>query len=268
MVDVGAALVADGEPAEAMPPGDGSLHHPAVSAEALGAVDAASGDPGQDVAPPAGVAAAAVIIGLVGVELAWPAARASALAAEGRHRIEGGLEHQAVVAVGRADEPGERLAAAVGDDVVLRARLAAVGRVRPGLGAPLFAGTDALSRQARLQSMRSASASFCNSSRCRAAQTPAACQSRRRRQQLMPQPQPISWGNISQGMPERSTKRMPVSAARLGTAGRPPLGRGRGCGRSGAASAHSASGTRGLAMRHQRTRPSFVRCSKPVAAVE
>ena len=30
-------------------------------------------------------------------------------------------------------------------------------------------------------------------------QTPAACQSRKRFQQVMPQPQPISWGKSSQG---------------------------------------------------------------------
>ena len=36
---------------------------------------------------------------------------------------------------------------------------------------------------------------------CRRSQTPASCQSRSRRQQVMPVPQPISWGSISQGMP-------------------------------------------------------------------
>jgi hypothetical protein len=45
-----------------------------------------------------------------------------------------------------------------------------------------------------------------------------------RRQHVMPLPQPISWGSISQGMPLRRTKRMPVRAARSGTGGRPPFG--------------------------------------------
>ena len=49
----------------------------------------------------------------------------------------------------------------------------------------------------------------------------------------MPLPQPISAGSISHGRPERSTNRMPVSAARLSIGGRPPFGRGRGGGRSG-----------------------------------
>lgn len=38
-----------------------------------------------------------------------------------------------------------------------------------------------------------------------------------------PLPQPMSWGSISQGM-LRSTKRMPVKAARSDTRGRPPFG--------------------------------------------
>ncbi len=43
-------------------------------------------------------------------------------------------------------------------------------------------------------------------------QTPASFQSWSRRQQVMPQPQPISAGRSSQGMPVLRTKRMPVRA--------------------------------------------------------
>ena len=42
----------------------------------------------------------------------------------------------------------------------------------------------------------------------------AACQSRGRRQQVMPEPQPSSFGSIRLGMPLRSTNRMPVRHAR------------------------------------------------------
>jgi hypothetical protein len=53
-------------------------------------------------------------------------------------------------------------------------------------------------------------------------QMPASCQSRNRRQQVMPEPQPSSCGSISQGMPLRSTKRIPVKQARSGQRGLPP----------------------------------------------
>lgn len=42
----------------------------------------------------------------------------------------------------------------------------------------------------------------------------------------MPDPQPISCGSISQGMPLFSTNITPVSAARSSIGGRPPFGRG------------------------------------------
>ncbi len=41
----------------------------------------------------------------------------------------------------------------------------------------------------------------------------------RRRQQVTPEQQPISWGSISQGMQLFSTNNMPMSAARSSTRG-------------------------------------------------
>jgi hypothetical protein len=65
----------------------------------------------------------------------------------------------------------------------------------------------------------------------------------------MPQ-QPSSCGKYSQGMPVLSTKRIPVSATRLGTGGCPRVPGGRVGGSSGSTSAHNSSLTSGLAM-HQ-----------------
>jgi hypothetical protein len=78
-------------------------------------------------------------------------------------------------------------------------------------------------------------------------QTPASFQSRSRRQQVMPLPQPISCGSISQGMPLLRTKSMPVRAARSGTGGRPPFGLRRRFGSSGAIRAHNLSPTNAAA---------------------
>ena len=49
-------------------------------------------------------------------------------------------------------------------------------------------------------------------------------ESRSRRQQVMPEPQPSSCGSISQGIPLRRTNRIPVRQARSGKRGLPPLG--------------------------------------------
>jgi hypothetical protein len=82
-------------------------------------------------------------------------------------------------------------------------------------------------------------------------QTPRRCQYRMRRQQVTPEPQPISWGSISQGIPLRSTKTMPVRHARSSTGGRPRLPGLALCGGSrGQMASHSSPETRGADMRH------------------
>ncbi|CAJ0771563.1 hypothetical protein R8510_01740 [Ralstonia chuxiongensis] len=56
---------------------------------------------------------------------------------------------------------------------------------------------------------------------CRPSQMPATRQSRRRRQQLTPEPKPSSGGNARHGIPVLSTYRMPFNAARSGRRLRP-----------------------------------------------
>lgn len=87
------------------------------------------------------------------MELGGPFAGPAALLA---HRMDGigdiGQCH-AVVAVGSRQDDSERDARAVDHDVALGARLAAVGRVRARRVAPLLAGTDEASTEARDQSI-------------------------------------------------------------------------------------------------------------------
>ena len=88
------------------------------------------------------------------------------------------------------------------------------------------------------------------------AHTPACCQCRRRRQQVMPLPHPISCGGYSHGMPVFSTKMIPVSAARSGPVnGCPPVGCAGLVGRSGSITAHNSSLTNCLAMPRARQVP-------------
>lgn len=103
---------------------------------------------------------------------------------------------------------------------------------------------DAPSTQARLQSIRPASRNRRKNSRCKRSHTPAFCQSRSLRQHVTPEPHPICGGSIPHAMPERRTNKMPLSAARFGTAGRPPFGFGGVGGSSGSMIDHSSSETR------------------------
>ena len=137
-VDVGAALVADGEAAVAVHPGMGALHYPAVSSEAGAALDAPPGDTQGGAAGAALPAAAAVVVGLVGVQLVRSAPRtAPAPIPDRRDGVQGGRQHHAVVPVGPAERQAERRAAGIRDEVAFGARFAAVRRARPGLGSPL-----------------------------------------------------------------------------------------------------------------------------------
>ena len=247
-MDVGAALIADGEAAVAGKPGQRALDHPAVAAQAGAALNASSGDAGDDAPSLTGLSAVGEVVGLVRVEFGWPSARPAAALADRRNGVDHALKALAVVGVRRAEREREGDAARIGENVPLCPRPPAIRRIGAGLFAPLFAGTLALSSAARLQSMALARPRRSSRTWCRRCQTPARCQSRRRRQHVIPEPQPISAGNISQGMPLFSTKRMPVSAAWWEIGGRPPFGFGRSGGISGAIRAHRSSDTRGPAI--------------------
>ena len=256
--DIGASLIADSQPAEAAEPGQGAFDDPAIPSQALAALDTTPGNPIADPSFGQGITAARLVIGFVGMEFVRTLTGPAPTLMDRRYSIDQLLEEAAVVNVCRGDPQGEWDAVGVGDDVALGPGAAAVGRIGAGFLAPLFAGTDALSTQARLQSIACAQPKRSSRTRCNLFQMPAACQSRSRRQQVIPDPQPISRGSISQGMPLFSTNRMPVSAARCGSGGRPPFGPGRSAGSSGSRTAHNSSGTRGLAI-YPRTAPSYRR---------
>jgi hypothetical protein len=248
LVDVVAAFVADAQAPTAMQPSQGALDDPAMAAEPLTRFEAAPGDTRTDAALAGGPAAFGIVVAFVRMHLRGPAARGAAPLADARHGVQQGGEAQRVVRVRRAEERGERKPAAFHKEVMFGAELAAVGGTRPRLRPPFSAGTAAASKLARDQSIWSAAPKRSSSAWCSRSHTPACCQSRSRRQQLIPLPQPISAGKYSHGMPVRSTKSSPVNACRSGIGGRPPLGRGGRGGSSGATTAHSSSVTSSLAI--------------------
>jgi hypothetical protein len=113
---------------------------------------------------------------------------------------------------------------------------------------PKTARTEQLSKIALDQSISPARPSSSSSRRQTLSQIPARCQSRRRRQQVIPLPQPSSCGRYSHPQPVRRTNRIPVSACRWGTGGRPPLGLGLSGGNSGSMRSHNSSVSSGLAI--------------------
>jgi hypothetical protein len=155
-MDVGASFIADREAAVAVKPCDGSLHNPAVPAEALAVLDAPASDARFDATDAADHPAEDVVVCLVGVKLVRTRARSAAANLDRRHLVEHRPEHLAVVEVRPREVRGERHAAPVHDYVVLRSKLSSVGRVRAGLLAPPFARTLDPSTLTRDQSILSA----------------------------------------------------------------------------------------------------------------
>jgi hypothetical protein len=104
----------------------------------------------------------------------------------------------------------DRDALRVDEEVVLAAGLTAIGWVRSTFFPPCTARTDELSATTREKSSLSTPRSLSSSIRCSLRHTPAFCQARTRRQQVIPGPHPISCGSISHGIPDCKTNRMPV----------------------------------------------------------
>lgn len=245
------AFVADDEATELVEPGEGSFHDPSVLAEMCAAFDTAPSDTRDDVAAAQLTSAEGMVIGLVSMELVGTSAWRSAPAADGLYGIEGRRQDLAIVTIGAGQDNGERNPAPVDRDMTLRARPATIGGVRPDCVAPFLAATDEESIEARDQSIAPASAR--RSSMCRwiSSQSLAFCQARSLRQQVMPEHPATACGRRSHGIAVCSTNRMPIRASRLPTLGRPPFGRGGSDGKSGAISAHSASGRSSLAIYRQ-----------------
>lgn len=195
------------------------------------------------------------VIRLVSMHPIRTLARATPLAEWTRDRLNAVhhlLKDPRVVGVSTRQFHRQRYPLPLDHKMALRARFALICGVRPnslGLWVPLFTPLAAIVSESTLaldQSILSASPRRLSSARWSLCHTPAFCQSRSLRQQVTPLPQPISCGSISQGSPPFSTKMMPVRAARFGIRGRPPLGLGASCGRSGSITSHSSSGTSGL----------------------
>ena len=252
-MQVGVTLITDEQAAVGVQPGEVALYYPPKATQARAGLDLSAGDAGRDAALAHGAAVARGVVLLVRVQFRRAPTRSAQLPArlvDRRDGVEQARQYGAGVDVGGRQERRQRDALALRDQVVLAAGFRPIDRVRPGATAPLFAEMREASARARLQSIRSASPSRFSSAWCSRRHPPARCQSRRRRQQVMPLPQPISWGRYSHWMPVLSTKMMPVSAARSGTRGRPPAGFGGSGGSSGSIAVHSESLTNGFAMPH------------------
>jgi hypothetical protein len=221
-MDVRPPLVAYAQPPSVGKPGQRPLHHPAVPTQPLARIDASPGYARLYAPLPERVSAAGEIVALIGMDLIRPPSWYSARGPDRFDALYEPLEDTGAVDVGTGQDHRERQTLTVDQETALGARPTSVYRVRTGLLAPFFAGTQAESNDARDQSMRPSLPSLSSRARRSACHTSLRCQSRSRRQQVT-QLHPNSLGSICQGMPLFRTEIMPAKA-RSGTSGLPPSG--------------------------------------------
>jgi hypothetical protein len=198
----------------------------------------------------------------VGVQLLGTPPRSSPRTLNGLYSVDELFEDHRVVDVRGREHYRQWYAPTLRNNVALGALLSFIRRIRCGFCSPLLAGMEAESSEARSHSIWSASPRRSRRTRCSLSHTPASCHSFKRRQQVIPEPQPISWGSISQGMALLRTKTMPVRAARSSMRGLPPWGFGASGGRSASMVSHSSSVTSSLAMFSCYPVNGFVRLTK------
>src|SRR5215216_2881262 len=157
LMDISPPFVADREAPEAIEPGERALDDPAVATQAVAGVDAFTRNADLDVATAQGGSAPRIVIALIRMEFDRPLASLSGGRLGRGDGIQQQLEDLRVVAIGSSQERGKREAAPLDHNMALRARFAPIRWIRADGVAPLLAGMLALSREARLQSMRSVS---------------------------------------------------------------------------------------------------------------
>jgi hypothetical protein len=259
LMDVQSSFIAYGQPAEAVEPCEGAFHDPAVPSQLLAAFDASPGDTRSDASFAKSGSISFGVVPFISMHLvrslAWP----TSCAPKGRDGIDHLLQHRCVCYIGSRTLQRQRYPSSADHKMALRAWFALIRRVLACCLFPFFtplALTVCESKEALDQSISPSWLRVSSSSLCNFSHTPAFSQSRRRRQHVIPDPQPISWGSISHCKPDLSTNTMPVSAARFGMRGLPPFGLGGSGGKSGSIISHNSSGINGFAM------PNFTKSSQ------
>jgi hypothetical protein len=243
-----ASFVANSEASELMEPSDRSFHDPTSFPESTTMFRIPTSQARGNATATKFVAVRLRVVTAVSLDALGAMTGSADLAADRRNGFHQRQKLCHVVSVCTSKRGCQWNARRIRNDVVLATRFAAIRRVGTGFGPPSTARMLELSTTARDQSTRSAALSSASNTSWRRFQTPASCQSRNRRQQVIPHPQPNSCGNIVQGIPLRKTNKIPVSASRLPTGGRPPLDDVAVGGNKVSTRFHKSSATNGLAM--------------------
>ena len=249
-MDVVTSFVANAEAPELVKPAMSAFNHPAIDAQAAAVLGVSFCQERFDAQVPQLTAVSLGVVCAIGVHTLGPPAGSTDLTGDRGNRLDHWQQLGDVGRVGASHRGCEGNPVSIGGEMMFRARFPAVCRIRPRFFPPCTARTEDESTTALDQSIWSACWRWANSAVWTFFQTPSFCHADRRRQQLMPLPQPSSCGSNSQGIPVRSTNRIPLSAWRCPIGLRPGYRQRRffGAGKIGSINAHSVSSKIGLAM--------------------
>jgi len=220
-MNIGAMFGAGAELALAWQPRQRPFHDPSNFTQSGPVRGLSPRDPGSNPTTPQPLAVRLRVIGTVRIHLLRSATGPTPFAANRRDRVDQRFQ---LLDIGDVDgSDGRRQGDAIGidDDVVLTPLLPPVYGAGAGLLPPPTARSERLATETRDQPIWPAPFNSARRVSWSLLQTLASCQSRSRRQQVIPLPQPISWGRSSHAIPVFKTNRMPVNALRSSTCFRP-----------------------------------------------
>jgi len=244
------SFVAHSKTMEIMEPSMSTFDYPSIFSESTAMLGAALRKNGFDTPIAQFLPVWFGVVSAIGVDDLRLFQRATANTTDGWNRVNERQQLCDVIAIGTGQDDREWHPIGVGSDMVLGARSRTIYGVRPGFWPAPIARTEDESTITREKSIWPAARNSPSSSSCNRSHTPASRQSRNRRQQVTPEPQPISAGRSRQRSPVRNTNKMPLNAARSGTGLRPGYfsRRGFGCGSKGSIRFHNSSSMIGLSI--------------------
>jgi hypothetical protein len=195
-VNTGTTLIANIESAKSMEPSQRALDDPAPAPQATAVRLVAPRQDRGDAALPQFRAVPLGVVATIALQTVRPPTRRTGSSADGGHRIDQIEQLGDVVPIRRGQPRDERNPLAVGKNVMFRPGLAAIGRVRSSFFPPRNARREALSTIARARSRSPRRRNSVSIAVCNRFHTPARCHRTSRRQQVLPQPHPISFGSM------------------------------------------------------------------------
>ena len=213
-MNIRSALIANPQPAKLMQPRQSTFNDPASFTQPATVSCSSSGQHRYDLKKSQNLSMGLGVISAVTLHTVRLATWASSFACYLWDSLYKWQQLGNVMAIGTGQFHRKRDTVGIGNEVMFRAQFPSIRWIRPRFRPPKTARTDAESATAREKSSMSACRNLFSSRPCILSHTPAFCQSLSRRQQVIPLPQPISFGRCSQGMPVLRTNRIPVKVAR------------------------------------------------------